>query len=114
DMLGVFSEFETNLRRERQMEGIAKAKAVGAYKGHQASIDAARIREIKAPQPSPRRSALAGRASTGCWKRLQSEARWPGHQDTRWRIERAARSVSSARQTAVGSTGFSMRTTFAW
>ena len=26
DMLGVFAEFETNLRRERQMEGIAKAK----------------------------------------------------------------------------------------
>ena len=25
DMLGVFAEFETNLRRERQMEGIAKA-----------------------------------------------------------------------------------------
>jgi DNA invertase Pin-like site-specific DNA recombinase len=28
-MLGVFAEFETNLRRERQLEGIAKAKAVG-------------------------------------------------------------------------------------
>ena len=26
DMLGVFGEFETNLRKERQMEGIAKAK----------------------------------------------------------------------------------------
>jgi len=33
DMLGVFAEFETNLRRERQMEGIAKAKAKGKYKG---------------------------------------------------------------------------------
>src|SRR6202021_3442694 len=33
DMLGVFAEFETNLRRERQMEGIAKAKAVRIYKG---------------------------------------------------------------------------------
>lgn len=32
DMLGVFAEFETNLRRERQMEGIAKAKAAGVYK----------------------------------------------------------------------------------
>ena len=29
DMLGVFAEFETNLRKERQMEGIAKAKAAG-------------------------------------------------------------------------------------
>ena len=25
DMLGVFAEFETNLRRERQLEGIAAA-----------------------------------------------------------------------------------------
>jgi DNA invertase Pin-like site-specific DNA recombinase len=29
DMLGVFAEFETNLRRERQLEGIADAKARG-------------------------------------------------------------------------------------
>lgn len=33
DMLGVFAEFETNLRKERQMEGIANAKAEGKYKG---------------------------------------------------------------------------------
>ena len=33
DMLGVFAEFETNLRRERQLEGIAKAKAAGIYEG---------------------------------------------------------------------------------
>ena len=32
-MLGVFAEFETNLRRERQLEGIAAAKARGVYKG---------------------------------------------------------------------------------
>jgi DNA invertase Pin-like site-specific DNA recombinase len=31
-MLGVFAEFETNLRRERQLEGIARAKAAGVYK----------------------------------------------------------------------------------
>jgi DNA invertase Pin-like site-specific DNA recombinase len=47
-MLGVFAEFETNLRRERQFEGIAKAKAAGVYKGRPASIDAARVRELKA------------------------------------------------------------------
>ena len=38
DMLGVFAEFETNLRRERQMEGIAKAKARGVYTGRKSSI----------------------------------------------------------------------------
>jgi DNA invertase Pin-like site-specific DNA recombinase len=48
DMLGVFAEFETNLRRERQLEGIAKAKAEGVYKGRPASIDTARVREMKA------------------------------------------------------------------
>jgi len=31
-MLAIFAEFETNLRRERQLEGIAKAKADGRYK----------------------------------------------------------------------------------
>jgi DNA invertase Pin-like site-specific DNA recombinase len=29
----VFAEFGANLRRERQLEGIAKAKAAGVYKG---------------------------------------------------------------------------------
>src|SRR6202012_2364795 len=48
DMLGVFAEFETNLRRERQLEGIAKAKEAGVYKGRPASIDASRVRELKA------------------------------------------------------------------
>jgi DNA invertase Pin-like site-specific DNA recombinase len=33
DMLGVFAEFETNLRRERQLEGIAKARAKASTRG---------------------------------------------------------------------------------
>jgi DNA invertase Pin-like site-specific DNA recombinase len=48
DMLGVFAEFETNLRKERQMEGIAKAKAAGVYKGRPPSIDCDKVRELKA------------------------------------------------------------------
>jgi DNA invertase Pin-like site-specific DNA recombinase len=48
DMLGVFAEFETNLRRERQLEGIAKAKAARVYKGRVASIDADQVRQLKA------------------------------------------------------------------
>jgi DNA invertase Pin-like site-specific DNA recombinase len=47
DMLGVFAEFETNLRRERQMEGIARAKAQGVYKGRKPSIDPARVRQLR-------------------------------------------------------------------
>lgn len=38
-MLAGFAEFETNLRKERQAEGIAKAKAEGRYKGRKPSID---------------------------------------------------------------------------
>src|SRR5262245_26703951 len=48
DMLGVFAEFETNLRRERQLEGIADAKARGVYKGRKASIDPAQVKLMKA------------------------------------------------------------------
>jgi len=48
DMLGVFAEFETNIRRERQLEGIAKAKAAGVYTGRKASIDTAAVRQLKA------------------------------------------------------------------
>jgi DNA invertase Pin-like site-specific DNA recombinase len=47
DMLGVFAEFETNLRRERQLEGIAKAKAAGVYKGRKPAIDADQIKALK-------------------------------------------------------------------
>ncbi len=47
-MLGVFAEFETALRRERQLEGIAKAKAAGVYKGRKPTVDAARINKLRA------------------------------------------------------------------
>lgn len=40
DMLGVFAEFETNLRKERQLEGIKKAKKAGVYKGREATAQA--------------------------------------------------------------------------
>jgi len=46
-MLGVFAEFETNLRRERQMEGINAAKERGVYKGRKASIDPAEVRRLQ-------------------------------------------------------------------
>src|SRR6202166_3349806 len=47
DMLGVFAEFETNLRKERQLEGIAKAKAAGVYKGRKPSVDVSQLRALK-------------------------------------------------------------------
>jgi DNA invertase Pin-like site-specific DNA recombinase len=48
DMLSVFAEFETNLRRERQMEGIAKAKVRGVYSGRKQTIDVQQVRRLKA------------------------------------------------------------------
>ncbi|PSU22708.1 DNA invertase [Photobacterium phosphoreum] len=39
DMLAVFAEFELNIRRERQMEGIAAAKVAGKYKGRKPLSD---------------------------------------------------------------------------
>ena len=47
DMLGVFAELETNLRKERQMEGIARAKKIGKFKGRGQSIDVDRIKTLK-------------------------------------------------------------------
>jgi DNA invertase Pin-like site-specific DNA recombinase len=46
-MLGVFGEFETNLRKERQMEGIAKAKEKGVYKGRKPSVDVEKVKELR-------------------------------------------------------------------
>lgn len=58
-MLGVFAQFETAIRRERQMEGIAKAKQAGVYKGRPATIDPATIKAALAEGESP--AALAKR-----------------------------------------------------
>ena len=49
-MLGAFAQFETEIRRERQMEGIAAAQArsISPYQGRPASIDVSKVLEMKA------------------------------------------------------------------
>lgn len=47
-MLAVFAQFETAIRRERQMEGIAKAKDAGVYKGRKPSVPVDEVRRLKA------------------------------------------------------------------
>lgn len=47
DMLGVFAEFETNLRKERQLEGIARAKERGVYQGRKPEIDRDRVKALR-------------------------------------------------------------------
>ena len=46
-MVAVFAEFEADIRRERQMEGIARAKAKGVYTGRKASIDGEAVKAMK-------------------------------------------------------------------
>lgn len=65
-MLGVFAEFETAIRKERQLEGIARAKANGVYKGRRATIDADKVRALKERGVGPSQIAKQlgiGRAS---------------------------------------------------
>ena len=64
DMLGVFAEFETNLRRERQLEGIAAAKARGVYRGRKPSIDPAEVQRLRAEEHIGA-SAIARRLGIG-------------------------------------------------
>jgi DNA invertase Pin-like site-specific DNA recombinase len=45
-MLGAFSEYERNIIRIRQAEGIAKAKLKGIYSGRKRSINADKIKEL--------------------------------------------------------------------
>ena len=47
NLLAVFADFETKLRKERQMEGIAKAKERGVYQGRKPTIDADQVRSLK-------------------------------------------------------------------
>lgn len=47
DMLGVFAEFKTNLRRERQLEGIKATKDRGIYKGRKPTIDPIELRRLR-------------------------------------------------------------------
>ena len=47
-MMGAFAEFERNIIRQRQAEGIARAKVRGVYKGRKKTIDENRIWKMKA------------------------------------------------------------------
>lgn len=62
-MLGVFAEFETALRRERQMEGIAKAKAAGVYKGRKPSVPVDEIARLHGEGVTP--SAISKQLGVG-------------------------------------------------
>jgi DNA invertase Pin-like site-specific DNA recombinase len=48
DMLDLFAEFESNLRNERRLEDVARAKAEGRYRGRPISIDVSTVYELNA------------------------------------------------------------------
>jgi DNA invertase Pin-like site-specific DNA recombinase len=73
-MLGAFAEFETNLRRERQMEGIAKAKSEGRYKGRPETVDKPTIRQLHAEGMKPAHIAKrVGVARSTVYEALKDE-----------------------------------------
>ncbi len=66
NILASFAEFEADIRKERQADGIAKAKAAGVYKGRPATIDTSAVARLQAegigPADIARRLGI-GRAS---------------------------------------------------
>ncbi len=46
-ILGAVAEFETDIRKERQREGIERAKAAGVYKGRKRTVDVDQVRSLR-------------------------------------------------------------------
>ena len=45
-VLGAVAAFEADIRKERQTEGIVRAKAAGVYKGRKPSVNAGHVRQL--------------------------------------------------------------------
>ena len=73
DMLGVFAEFETSLRRERQMEGITKAKARGIYQGRKPDLPREAIQKARADGMTPTAIAAQFRVARSSVYRVLGE-----------------------------------------
>lgn len=63
NILASFAEFDTDIRKERPADGIAKAKSEGRYRGRPASIDVGKIAALEAEGLGP--SAIAKRLGIG-------------------------------------------------
>src|ERR1700757_3178262 len=59
--MGAFAEFERELIRERQREGIAIAKQRGAYKGRKKALSAAQVLELKEAVEAGKKKAQIAR-----------------------------------------------------
>ena len=73
DMPGVFAAVGTDLRQERQVEGIAKANARGVYEGRKPSVDAGRVRKLRAQGLRPVAiAAQVGASRSTAWRVLEA------------------------------------------
>jgi DNA invertase Pin-like site-specific DNA recombinase len=85
-MLAVFAAFETDVRRERQLEGIAMAKRQGVYKGGKARLDRQRVQELSSRGLGPASIARElGMARSSVYRLLEQASR---SRATRGRSER--------------------------
>ena len=76
-MLGVFAEFETNLRRERQAAGIAKAKMEGKYLGRKRINDERITKALTLIEHGMSKQAAADKVGVGVatiYRRLKEES----------------------------------------
>lgn len=76
-MLSVFAQFETDLRKERQREGVAKAKVAGKYKGRQPTAQAKVDKVIAAIEAGDSQQAICERynISRASFYRIKREAK---------------------------------------
>lgn len=74
NMLGAIAEFETDLRKERQLEGIAKAKEEGRYKGRPVTVDGEAIRAALAAGDKPMAVAKRFNVARSTVYRMMAEA----------------------------------------
>ncbi len=77
-ILGAVAAFETDIRRERQADGIAKAKEAGVYKGRKPTVNVDEVRRLHGAGKRPAdiaREMKIGRASV--YRALASDASVP-------------------------------------
>jgi DNA invertase Pin-like site-specific DNA recombinase len=78
DILALIAEFENDIRRERQMDGIAKAKERGTRFGRKPELTPERVSEIKSLRQAgttvPNIMRLTGFSKSSVSRALGSEA----------------------------------------
>jgi DNA invertase Pin-like site-specific DNA recombinase len=74
-MLAVFAQFETDVRRDRQAEGIASAKKAGVYTGGKPRIDRRAVLDLLEAGDGPAAAARALGVSRMSVYRIIEEAR---------------------------------------